>query len=447
MHIKKNINNNLIIFLSVHLVLWTLVPTISNNNLPLDTIEHLAWATNLEFGYGKHPPLVAWILGSFYQIFGSQDWSYYFLSQVFVILSFFIIYKFSKLFFTKKIYCLISVMLLEGIYFYNYTTPEFNVNVCQLPFWALSAFYFWKSLSSNKKKDWILFGFFSALGVLSKYLFIYLLVSLGLFYIVKSIGKKINYNFLFLFIPFLLILLPHLIWLVENNFSTISYALNRTGLDAAGFSSHISQPLIFLTKQIAILIPFFMMLYILVSKFKIKNNFKDKKLLFLITISLGPIILMFLTSFLTGAKIRTMWMTPFYLFFGVFVVYIFQKQINLNKLKNFVSIFFILFFLSPFSYLIVSITQKDKRTDYPGKAIAKKVQESWNNKYKKDKISYVEGNEWVAGNLSYHLKSRPKWIGSKEKVKSKNKLSIVDVFENNISEAVHKVGYFKVYGE
>ena len=123
--------------------MWTLVPTISNNNLPLDTIEHLAWATNLEFGYGKHPPLVAWILGSFYQIFGSQDWSYYFLSQVFVILSFFIVYKFSKFFFTKKIYCLVSVMLLEGIYFYNYTTPEFNVNICQLPFWALSALYFW----------------------------------------------------------------------------------------------------------------------------------------------------------------------------------------------------------------------------------------------------------------------------------------------------------------
>ena len=32
---------------------------------------------------------------------------------------------------------LISVLLLEGIYFYNFTTPEFNVNVCQLPFWSL----------------------------------------------------------------------------------------------------------------------------------------------------------------------------------------------------------------------------------------------------------------------------------------------------------------------
>ena len=27
------------------------------------------------------------------------------------------------------------------------------------------------------------------------------------------------------------------------------------------------------------------------------------------------------------------------------------------------------------------------------------------------KIDFVWGNEWEAGNLSYHLKSRPKWMG------------------------------------
>ena len=44
---------------------------------------------------------------------------------------------------------------------------------------------------------------------------------------------------------------------------------------------------------------------------------------------------MLLTSMIMGAKIRTMWMTPFYLFAGTFIIYIFKSQINLNKLKNF----------------------------------------------------------------------------------------------------------------
>ena len=74
-----------------------------------------------------------------------------------------------------------------------------------------------------------------------------------------------------------------------------------------------------------------------------------------------------------GVKIRTMWMTPFYSFLGVLVIYIFQSQINLNKLKVFTTVFIILFILSPFAYAYVSITETDKRTDYPGKEIAKIV--------------------------------------------------------------------------
>ena len=69
----RNINNILYIFIALHLVIWTLVPSLTNHNLPLDTIEHLAWGSNLDWGFNKHPPLSAFVLEVFYQIFGSQD--------------------------------------------------------------------------------------------------------------------------------------------------------------------------------------------------------------------------------------------------------------------------------------------------------------------------------------------------------------------------------------
>jgi len=112
-----------------------------------------------------------------------------------------------------------------------------------------------------------------------------------------------------------------------------------------------------------------------------------------------------------GVKIRTMWMTPFYLFFGVLVIYIFQSQINLNKLKGFTAVFIILFIFSPFAYSYVSVTKTDKRTDYLGKEEANKAIAFYKNQSEIiGKIAYVKGNEWIAGNLSYHLKERPKWI-------------------------------------
>tara|TARA_B100001057_G_scaffold213127_1_gene213448 strand:- start:140 stop:529 length:390 start_codon:yes stop_codon:yes gene_type:complete len=105
-----------------------------------------------------------------------------------------------------------------------------------------------------------------------------------------------------------------------------------------------------------------------------------------------------------------MWMTPFYLFFGVLFVYLFQSQINLKKINTFFYGFLLSFFLSPILYSFDSIYDTNKRTDYPGKEIANKVQIIWNKDFDND-IEFVTGNEWKAGNLSYHLESRPKWEG------------------------------------
>ena len=429
----KNINNLFFIFLFVHLLLWVLAPSLTNKNLPLDTIEALAWGSNLDWGFNKHPPFSAFAVEIFYQIFGSNDWAYYLLSQLFVIVGFIAVYKFSNEIFNNQKLALLSVLLLEGIYFYNFTTPEFNVNVAQLPFWALTVYYTWRCIKYDKAIDYVFLGLFAGLGILSKYLFIYLIIGIKLVFIYfLRKGKKIKFSHYFFAGPItLLILLPHIIWLTENNYITIAYGLQRTG-GVGNFIDHLIYPLIFLTKQIGLLIPFLFMSFFLVKKINIKFNLKDKKLVFLLLTIVAPIFFMLLTSMVMGAKIRTMWMTPFYLFAGTLIIYIFKSQINLNKLKKFATIFVILFIFSPFAYVYVSITQTEKRTDFPGKEKAKEVQKLWDAEYK-SKINYVIGDEWYAGNLSYHLISRPKWISINDKrafelMSSKERISLENIY-------------------
>jgi len=427
-----NINNLFYSFIIIHVILWTLIPTLTNNNLPLDTIEHLAWGSNLDWGFNKHPPAVAFFLEIFYQIFEAQDWAYYLLSQIFVAIAFIVVFKFAEELFKNKTLSLISVLLLESIYFYNFTTPEFNVNVCQLPFWALCGYYSWKIFDKQdiNVKDCFWLGVFAAIGFLSKYLFIYLLLAIDtLFFYVIFVTKykKFDFKYLISLEVFIVLLIPHLIWLINNDYATIIYGLTRAGLENSSLLDHIIHPLIFLIKQIGILIPFFVMSFFLVKKLKFKISLKDKKLLFLVFINLVPVGLMFLTSMLTGSKIRTMWMTPFYLFFGVLIVYLFQAQINLKKLNSFISVFLILFIFSPFAYAYISITETDKRTDYRGKEIAIKTQYAWDQNHK-EPITIVLGDEWVAGNLSYHLKSRPVWEGpiTQDKLNSLSKFTCID---------------------
>ena len=139
-----------------------------------------------------------------------------------------------------------------------------------------------------------------------------------------------------------------------------------------------------------------------------------------------------------GAKIRTMWMTPFYIYSGVLLVYLFQKQINIKKIKHFLSVFLFLFIFSPALYLYISISQKDKRTDYFGKKIAIEVQEEWDRNFT-NPIKSVIGDEWHAGNLSYHLNSNPKWYS--------HSAAFVDKSIDDFMETIGSDGLIIVNGE
>tara|TARA_B100001093_G_scaffold516823_1_gene596603 strand:+ start:467 stop:1858 length:1392 start_codon:yes stop_codon:yes gene_type:complete len=419
MYSNNLVNKYLIYFLFLHIFIWTVVPSVFNANLHLDTIEALAWGNELEWGYDKWPPMFPIFTELFFKIFGNQDWAYYFLSQIFVIITFFLIFKFSLFFFEEKIYALISIMLLEGIYFFNYTTPELNAFICEFPFLAATVFFCWKAINQNDYYNWIMFAAFAGFSSLTYYLSVYLLASIGLFFLSDMIyKKKINLKYFLVLFIYLIIISPHLYWLYNNEFKSVGYAIFRSfddplsGINEIKLFDHLLYPLIFLIKQIIILIPFLVILKFLIISFKVKINFKDKKLIFLFTIFILPIILMFLTSLLGGIRIRTMWMTTFYLFPGIFFVYLYKENIRLNNLKSFFNIFLLFFILSPILYAADSYFKKEKRTDFPGEKIAKSIQEKWNRNFS-EPIEIVVGEGWVyggwyGGNLSYHLENRPK---------------------------------------
>ena len=390
-----------------HLIIWTIIPYFSNKNLPLDVIEALAWGQDFDLGYNKHPPLSAWIPGLLFKIFGNKDWIYYLLSQVFILISFIFLWKLSSFFLNKKSHILLSILAIEGIAFYTFDTPQFNVNICQIPLWIGTVYFFFKSIKDNKINDWIFLGVFSALGFLTKYIFAYLLISLFFYLIFISIKKKkINFNFLYTLLIFFLITAPHFQWLIQNDFTTIYYALKRGGLNEVSIYNHLLNPFKFLINQITILLPFFLLIYFLIKRIKIKLPLNNEKFTFLLFSFLLPFFLILITSTITGSRIRTMWMIPFYSLIGIFFIFLYQNKINYKKLKNFNILLIIFLIISPALYSLRSI-YLDNRTGYEGKKMALLIEKEWKT-ISKDNIFNVGFSEWYAGNLSYQLSNRPK---------------------------------------
>ncbi len=390
-----------------HLIVWTIVPYLSNKNLPLDVIEALAWGQDFNLGYNKHPPLSAWIPGLLFKIFGNKDWIYYLLSQVFLVISFIFLWKLSAFFFKNKSQIVLSILAIEGIVFYTFETPQFNVNICQIPLWIGTVYFFFKSIKNNKITDWILLGSFAALGFLTKYIFAYLLISL-FFYLIFILSKKKNnnFNFLYALLTFFLITAPHFQWLIQNDFTTIYYALKRGGLNEASIYNHLLNPVKFIINQIMVLLPFLLLIYLLIKRIKIKLPLNNEKFIFLLFSFLLPFFLILITSVITGSRIRTMWMIPFYSLISIFFVFLYQDQINLKKLKKFNILLIIFLIVSPTLYSLRSI-YNDTRTGYEGKKIALQIEKEWKT-ISKDEISNVGFSEWYAGNLSYQLSNRPK---------------------------------------
>ena len=390
-----------------HLIIWTVIPYFSNRNLPLDVIEALAWGQDFDLGYSKHPPLSAWIPGLFFKIFGNKDWIYYLLSQVFIVISFVFLWELSSFFLKKKIQILLSILTLEGIAFFTFETPQFNVNICQIPLWIGTVYFFFKSIKNNKITDWLFLGTFSALGFLTKYIFAYLLISLFFYLIfISSNKKRINFNFLYALLTFFLITAPHFQWLIQNDFTTIYYALKRGGLNEVGIYNHLLNPFKFLINQITVILPFLLLIYFLIKKVKIKIPLNDEKFIFLIFTFLLPFLLILITSLITGSRVRTMWMIPFYSLIGIFFIFLYQNHLNFKKLKNFHILLILFLIVSPTLYSLRSI-YLDSRTGYEGKKIALQIEKEWKT-ISADNISNVGFSEWYAGNLSYQLSNRPK---------------------------------------
>jgi hypothetical protein len=63
-----------LVFILLHVIFWTLVPTWMRFNLPMDSIEGTIWAQKLVWGYDKAPLLNGWVTALALQWFGYVDW-------------------------------------------------------------------------------------------------------------------------------------------------------------------------------------------------------------------------------------------------------------------------------------------------------------------------------------------------------------------------------------
>lgn len=314
------INKNLSLFLLCHLLVWSVLPILMRPNLPMDSAEALVWGFIGEWGTNKHPPVSGFFANLIYQLTSSPA-SLYVLSQLFVVTGLAYVYKLARLFLPEQ-KALIAALILEGVAYYSLVTPEYNVNIIALLLWPAAAYHFYCGVKHNRLTDWLLFGVFAGLNVLTKYVSGILLLCLAAYLVLTKPGRACfrSWKLYVAAAVALAVVAPHIIWLWQHDWFVLDYFLARSG---GGKSypfglAHLIYPLKFIGAQI--LTSAFAWLVLLAArryspKEAVAVSAADRTFIFFAGIL--PVLVMAAISLVFGIKLKSMWGSPVLYMLGI----------------------------------------------------------------------------------------------------------------------------------
>ncbi len=220
------------VLLAVFVTLWTAFLAIAylNGDLHPDVIEAWTIGQTLDWGGAKHPPLMGWVTHAWTLVFPVADWSFHLLAMVNSALALWIIDRTTRRF-TKGDKRAIVLLLLMLLPVYQFQAQRFNANSVLFAVWPLAIYCFLRSFETRSTGWAAAAGLVGALAILGKYYSAFLIAG----FIFAAILHPARRAYLTSAAPWisaaagLLLLTPHVHWMLTSGTSPLGYALATHG--------------------------------------------------------------------------------------------------------------------------------------------------------------------------------------------------------------------------
>lgn len=407
--------------LAVHMAVWTVLPATLYPNLPLDLIEALTYGREWQLGYDKLPPLPWWLVEIVYRAIG-HDFGFYLLAQVAVVAALALVYVTSRPL-AGPVGALVAVLIVDGLHYLSYTAAKFNHDVIQLPFWALAGYALHRALRGGWIGHWALLGAAIGISLWAKYFVVMLAVPIALFVLVDADARKCLKTpgpYVAAAVA-LIIMAPHLMWLVQNDFLPLGYAERRAVL-SRGWYDHVWHPAQFLIGQIFFLIPSLLIaLPLFISRFLPRRAASETPVVSLADaydmrivtwLAFGPIAAVLALAAVSGRGTVAMWGYPLWMFIGLWLVLSARRTFDPGRLGRILITWGIVSacmagaFVANYAVL-PHYDHRYRAVFYPGERLALEL----NRRYRAvtgQPIAYVIGDMWTGGNIAHYAPSHPR---------------------------------------
>ena len=315
----------LIALCAAQIALWTSVPAIVDRALPLDVVELTMWGHEWVLLSYKHPQLPSWALEIARWLTDSAGWSAYLVSQLFVTATFILVFLLGRDLVGAR-GSIAGTLMLTGVYYFSWPTPEFNHNVAQMPIWVAVIFLVWRAVSTGRLFWWIALALCAAAGLYTKFSMLLVIALTGIWLLVdpmarsrlRTAGPWIGLLLFFAAIS------PLARALVDMNYLPLEYAAARSEMQARN-------PIEFVLAQLADHAGLFAIL-ISASLARTapdgdassgRSHIAPRALAFLLYFSLAPLLAMIVLASVSGAK--DMWGAPMYSLSGLLAIALFPR--------------------------------------------------------------------------------------------------------------------------
>ncbi len=284
-------------------------------DLYIDEAYYFNWAKHLDFGYYSKPPMLSLLIAFSTWLFGDGVVAIKVGAILVYPLTSIVIYFITKELFDSKIafYSALAFFTLPSIWL---SSLIISTDVVLLFFWALALLFFIRSIKYDGFLNWLLAGVFSGFGLLSKYNFIFFLISILLLFIFVPKYKKEfknGYFYMAMVVAFL-IFLPNLWWNYNNDF--ISFVHTKQISHIEGQLLHPNKFFEFFGAQFIIFGPI-LFFYFWVIVFK-REFLKDERYFLLFLFSIVMLGFIMILSFLSRSYAN--WAAPTYVAATILVV-------------------------------------------------------------------------------------------------------------------------------
>lgn len=383
----------------------------------IDSAEQFVWAFSMENGYWKHPPMPSWIMHGLLRVFGPSVALPFVAAQVCVVVALALVWRLGCEFMSPR-RSLIATVLTSLVAYHNVGADSFNHSTALLPFQAATVLLFFMASRRGAMSLWALAGLFAGLSMLVKYVALFPIAGLLLYFMVdRRLHDRRGLAGLAVALAVcIVVLVPHLLWLESTDFLPFRYA-RSVAKSLPGTWVQLQSLGDFTLVQAIRALPLALGLgYVLVGRAVppppegVAPRPQPRDLMFLGMAAVCPLMFTMLFAVLSQTELQSRWGTNAFLYSGLAAMAWVGRADTSLMLRRTIGTAVVSHVLLSSGMALAKTVLADQihfktRANFPGALLAAEAAKVW-KEHSDAPLRIVVSDIWLGGNIVAHNRHR-----------------------------------------